>query len=272
MGTSPKPYGNRPYIWIARFNVLTCVYSTVLWGINIYPYKVKYMANQLKKKINVKQSNELTEAAYHLSLKSKRVLWLCLMQTYFTEDNDDASPVFNVAVSDYEDIFNISRNQASRDVKEGVIELSRASILFYPKNGRNDIRALPWLIEAGGRSSKGQWEIEFNPRVMPYLYVLGNQFTTYSLRDCGSLKNPRTVRLYESLCQFRSTGIWKTSHEWLADRFVLPDSQRNNSAELKRSFLEPALRQINDKTPLKVTYQADNNGKMIFNIYQKNGV
>ncbi|WP_252515206.1 RepB family plasmid replication initiator protein [Candidatus Pantoea bituminis] len=52
-------------------------------------------------------------------MKSKRVLWLCLMQTYFSDDNDDANPVFNVAVSDYEDIFNISRNQASRDVKEG---------------------------------------------------------------------------------------------------------------------------------------------------------
>ncbi|MFT2869318.1 RepB family plasmid replication initiator protein, partial [Escherichia coli] len=42
------------------------------------------MDKLLNKKIKVKQSNELTEAAYYLSLKAKRVLWLCLMQTYFT--------------------------------------------------------------------------------------------------------------------------------------------------------------------------------------------
>jgi len=227
------------------------------------------MANVLKKKINVKQSNELTEAAYHLSLKAKRVLWLCLMQTYFTDEEESANPIFTVAVADYEDIFNVSRNQASRDVKEGVFELSRSAIIFYPKTGRHDVIARPWLTEAGGRSSKGLWEIEFNHKVLPYLYVLGSQFTTYSLRDCGSLKNPRTVRLYESLCQFRSSQIWGTSHDWLSERFMLPESQKSNLAELKRTFLEPALRQINDKTPLRVSYQADSNGKLIFNIYPK---
>jgi len=227
------------------------------------------MANALKKKINVKQSNELTEAAYHLSLKAKRVVWLCLMQTYFTEEEESVNPVFTVAVSDYEDIFGISRNQASRDVKDGVIELSRSSVIFFPKTGRHDMVARPWLTEAGGRSNKGLWEIEFNHKLLPYLYILNNQFTTYSLRDCGSLKNPRTVRLYESLSQFKSTGIWATSHEWLSERFMLPDTQRNNAAELKRTFLDPALRQINELTPLKVSYQADKNGKLIFNIHLK---
>lgn len=110
------------------------------------------------------------------------------MQTYFTDEEESANPIFTVAVADYEDIFNVSRNQASRDVKEGVFELSRSAIIFYPKTGRHDVIARPWLTEAGGRSSKGLWEIEFNHKVLPYLYVLGSQFTTYSLRDCGSLK------------------------------------------------------------------------------------
>jgi plasmid replication initiation protein len=230
------------------------------------------MAKSLKKKINVKQSNELTEAAYHLSLKGKRVLWLCLMHTYFTQDEDSTTPVFTVAVSDYEEIFNVSRNQASRDVRQAIDELSCSRILFYPKSGPHDIVSRPWLAEAGARTSKGLWEIEFNYKVLPYLYVLGNQFTTFSLRDCGSLKNPRTVRLYESLCQFKSSGIWVTSHDWISERFMLPESQRQNVAELKRTFLEPALRQINDRTPLAVTYQAESSGKLVFSIHSKSGL
>ena len=99
------------------------------------------MDKLLNKKIKVKQSNELTEAAYYLSLKAKRVLWLCLMQTYFTasvsEDDDEMAVLgdstFKVKVADYQQIFQVSRNQAIKDVKEGVFELSRSAVIFYPK-------------------------------------------------------------------------------------------------------------------------------------------
>jgi len=226
------------------------------------------------KKINIKQANELTEAAYHLSLKAKRILWLCLMQTYFTnapddQDDDEGSlgeSVFKVAVADYMNIFAVSRNQAIKDAKEGVFELSRSSVIFYPKEGRYDCVARPWLTEAGSRSARGIWEIEFNYKLLPYIYGLTSQFTTYSLKDCGSLRNPRTIRLYESLAQFKSSGIWVTTHEWLNDRFLLPDSQKKNVAELKRSFLDPAIKQINEKTPLRANYKIEESGKFVFNI------
>jgi plasmid replication initiation protein len=111
------------------------------------------MDKLLNKKIKVKQSNELTEAAYYLSLKAKRVLWLCLMQTYFTasvsEDDDEMAVLgdstFKVKVADYQQIFQVSRNQAIKDVKEGVFELSRSAVIFYPKEGRFfDCVARPW--------------------------------------------------------------------------------------------------------------------------------
>ena len=235
------------------------------------------MDKLLNKKIKVKQSNELTEAAYYLSLKAKRVLWLCLMQTYFTalvsEDDDEMAVLgdstFKVKVADYEQIFQVSRNQAIKDVKEGVFELSRSAVIFYPKEGSFDCVARPWLTEAGSRSARGIWEIEFNHKLLRYIYGLTNQFTTYSLRDCGSLRNPRTIRLYESLAQFKSSGLWVTTHAWLNDRFVLPESQQKNLAELKRSFLDPALKQINEKTPLLAKYSIDDSGKFLFSIIDK---
>ena len=235
------------------------------------------MDKLLNKKIKVKQSNELTEAAYYLSLKAKRVLWLCLMQTYFTasvsEDDDEMAVLgdstFKVKVADYQQIFQVSRNQAIKDVKEGVFELSRSAVIFYPKEGRFDCVARPWLTEAGSRSARGIWEIEFNHKLLRYIYGLTNQFTTYSLRDCGSLRNPRTIRLYESLAQFKSSGLWVTTHAWLNDRFLLPESQQKNLAELKRSFLDPALKQINEKTPLLAKYSIDDSGKFLEEYVEK---
>ncbi|MGN9801688.1 replication initiation protein (plasmid) [Klebsiella pneumoniae] len=103
----------------------------------------------------------------------------------------------------------------------------------------------------------------------PTICNSANQFTTYSLRDCGSLRNPRTIRLYESLAQFKSSGLWVTTHAWLNDRFLLPESQQKNLAELKRSFLDPALKQINEKTPLLAKYSIDDSGKFLFSIIDK---
>ncbi|MBL1691718.1 replication initiation protein, partial [Klebsiella pneumoniae] len=52
-------------------------------------------------------------------------------------------------MADYEQIFQVSRNQAIKDVKEGVFELSRSAVIFYPKEGSFDCVARPWLTEAG---------------------------------------------------------------------------------------------------------------------------
>ncbi|EQB9287472.1 replication initiation protein, partial [Escherichia coli] len=65
------------------------------------------------------------------------------------------------------------------------------------------------------------------------------------------------------------TGVWITTHDWLCERFMLPASQKNNIAEMKRTFLEPALKKINEKTPLKVTYTTEEDGRLLFNFLDK---
>ncbi|WP_273759668.1 replication initiation protein [Pantoea ananatis] len=226
-----------------------------------------------KKKVSIKQSNELTEAAYYLPLQAKRVLWLCLMQAYFSEASEDFEsdvlPLFTVSVSDYVKYFNVATAMASRDVKSGVKALGESTVTFYPKDGEFEQVTRPWLSEAGMKRGRGSWQIEFNYKVMPFLVGLSSQFTTYSLYDCGQLNSVKVIRLYESLCQFRSSGTWITDHEWLCERFMLAESQKTNKAEMKRTFLEPAIKKINEKTPLKVSYKTLDDGKFMFSVLDK---
>lgn len=145
-----------------------------------------------KKSVNISQSNELTEAAYYLPLQAKRVLWLCLIQCYqLKDDTDSVSPVFTVLVAGYQKYFKESVDTASSDVKKG--------------------------------AENGKLKIEFNYKVMPYLIGLTSQFTPYSLYDCGIINSVRVIRLYESLCQYHSSGVWVTTPEWLSERFMLPN-------------------------------------------------
>ena len=213
--------------------------------------------------LKISQSNELTEAAYYLPLQAKRVLWLCLMQTYYQQEHPG---LFTVRVADYQRYFKVSQATASTDVRKGIDELGNRQVTFFPSEGEYEEVRRPWLAEAGLKRGRGQWNIEINPKVMPYLTGLTSQFTTYTLLDCGRINSVRVIRLYESLCQYRSTGIWVTSASWLADRYELPDSQRANFAEMKRTFLLPAMEKINTLTPLKVSMKEENNGKLVFSI------
>jgi len=222
-----------------------------------------------KKRVSIKQSNELTEAAYYLPLQAKRVLWLCLMQAYFSQRDGELSPdevpPFTVTVADYIKYFNVATAVASRDVKNGIKALGQSCVTFYPRDGEFEQVTRPWLAEAGMKHGRGAWQIEFNYKVIPFMVGLSSQFTTYSLYECGQLNSIRIIRLYESLCQYRSTGIWITDHAWICERFMLASSQKQNRAEMKRTFLDPAIKKINDKTPLKVSYQVHEDGRFIFN-------
>lgn len=155
---------------------------------------------------------------------------------------------------------------ASRDVKSGVKPLGESTVTFYPKDGEFEQVTRPWLSEASMKRGRGSWQIEFNYKVMLFLVGLSSQFTTYSLYDCGQLNSVKVIRLYESLCQFRSSGTWITDHKWLCEQFMLAESQKTNKAEMKRTFLEPAIKKTNEKTPLKVSYKTLDDGRFLLRV------
>ncbi|EDY2030058.1 RepB family plasmid replication initiator protein [Salmonella enterica] len=215
----------------------------------------------------ISQSNELTEAAYFLSLQSKRVLWLCLLECYKQGKNlKDFGNEFTVLVSDYQETFEVGKVAASNDVKRGIEDLLGKYVKFYDPQGEYPEIYRPWLAEAGHRVARGKWTLTFNPLITPFMTGLSQQFTTFSLYDARKLNSPRIIRLYENLCQFRSSGIWLTSHAQLAERYDLPESQRLHFSEMKRTFLDPAIKKINAHTALKASYKAMDDGRLIFTI------
>lgn len=220
------------------------------------------------KKNLIVQSNEITEAAYYLSLQAKRVIWICLSQIRRDAEHDGS---FVVHVSDYQKLFNVSGPVASLDVKQALSEISKSTVTFHPKVGEYEEIERPWLSETAVKRGRGSYRVEFNSKLMPYVQGLSEQFTSFYLAECGKINNSRTIRLYESLCQFRSSGVWAVTPGWLSERYQLPKSQQENFAEMKRGFIEPAIKRINKETPLMVSYitRQDDSGKVVkvvFNI------
>lgn len=47
---------------------------------------------------------------------------------------------------------------------------------------------------------------------------------------------------------------------------MLPESQRSNFAEMKRTFINPVLKKINANTPLKAAMKQNDDGRLVFTI------
>jgi hypothetical protein len=212
------------------------------------------ISKQKSKQMIVTQSNELTEAAYYLPLQGKRVLWLCLADIPpFAEEHDGS---FLVSVDSYSKTFGVTIETASNHVKEGASQLI-SPVWFADKDDPSlDEEGVPWLYKVASRKKRGYWQLQFHPDILPYVLGLKRKYTSFNILNCGAFKNTRQIRLYESLSQYKSSGYWTVEPEWLADKFKLPKSQRNNAGELKRRFLEPALKVINANTPIEADYKA----------------
>jgi len=49
----------------------------------------------------------------------------------------------------------------------------------------------------------------------------------------------------------------------------LPQSQKSNFAEMKRTFIVPALKKIAENTPISASMSESDEGKLIFTIVSK---
>ena len=108
----------------------------------------------------------------------------------------------------------------------------------------------------------------FGTDMVPYLSQLSAQFTRYALADVAKMDSAYGIRLYELLCQWRDAGEREVSIEWLRDAFQLGDKYPAIK-DFKRWVLDPAVAQINEHSPLQVSWTQRKTGRKVTHIHFK---
>lgn len=97
---------------------------------------------------------------------------------------------------------------------------------------------------------------------MPYLTQLKGQFTKVVIKNISRLSRSYSIRIYEILQQFRSTG----------ERFIALDDFRsmlqidekyNDFKTLNRSLIKPSIAELNQKSDLAVTVEPIKKGRTV---------
>lgn len=189
-----------------------------------------------RKKIAV-QSNALINARYDMTAFQKKIL-LYIIAKIQPDDKDFQN--YTINVKDFVD----EADYKSKMLYEKLRKDTKALISkVYEIEEPDGLLQVAILAKAKYIKNKGQIQVAFAPDLKPYLLQLKEQFTATPLRYVMSFKSSHSIRIYEMLQQFKSTGYFVVTLEELKHRLNLENKYKTYTL-FKRRVIEQAQKEL----------------------------
>lgn len=219
------------------------------------------------------KSNALVEACYRLSVVEQRIMLACIAQVRRDEPITD-EVLYTVTAQQIAEMSGTSSKQAYRELHGAALRLKRREVrLTQEPNGqgrKRKVMVTGWVQTIIYVESEGRIELRFTKDMLPYLSELTQQFTKYALADVAKMTSAYAIRLYELLIQWDGIGKREVSVEQLRDFLQLED-RHSLMGDLRRWVIEPAIEQINEHSPLQVSYEQRKTGRKVTHLTFKFG-
>lgn len=212
----------------------------------------------------VYKSNALVEASYRLSVYEQRIILGCIAQVRRDEPLTDQQ-LYTVSAQQIAKDAGVSVDRAYQHLKTASERLFRREVTLHEApngEGGAKVRLTRWVQEVVYQEAQGTIALRFSQPMVPYLSQLTEQFTRYALTDVARMDSAHAIRLYELLCQWRDAGEREVSIEWLREAFQL-EGKYPAIKDFKRWVIEPAVKQINELSPLWVKWSQRKTGRRV---------
>jgi plasmid replication initiation protein len=238
--------------------------------------------------------NSIVKASYNLSVSEQRLLLSALAQIPKNEPIDPKQAYYITR----DDFIRLGANadQATRDIRNATKDLMKKTLLIetnagvlefhwlsevlrfdknadarlklkYPnpedyKNYLNGLRKYNLLesLPFGRHSDDIVARVVFDSRILPLLSELKANFTQFLLDDVAGFGSVYSFRCYQMMMQFKSTGYCKISLEDLRYSLALFEKYEATK-DLRKWVIDTAIKEINEKTPYKVSYELIKSGR-----------
>lgn len=211
-------------------------------------------------KNQVVKSNQVIEASYQLSAVEQRIVLAAISRIPKNQPITD-DELYPVSVNELQ-LLGVHEKTAYRDLKEGINRLYERSINLSVDDKSIKMR---WVQEIQFLDSQSVIGIRFSKPILPFISNLSREFTKYALSDIAGINSGYGIRIYELLVQYRQIGKREISIDNL--RTMLEIGKKYPLfADFKRRVIDTAVDQINEYSPLKVTYEQKKTGRKVTHI------
>lgn len=217
------------------------------------------------KDLRVYKANAVVEASYDLSVAEHRLLLAC-----FTQIGREATDerLYRVYARDIAELADIPAPDAYRDAAVATERLYERSVeVFEGPNGTAPPkkRKFRWIQEAVYAEGEGYVDVRLSTSILPYVNNLLEQYTVYHMQDVARMTSRYAIRVYELLVQWRRRGNREVDIQWLRRRLGTSDKYPNFK-DFRRRVIEPAVQQVNARSPLHVEWKLHKTGRRVTHI------
>ena len=220
------------------------------------------MLVQMNQELEIRQHNALTNARYEYTELQLDLFFFIISKLR----KDEKDTIYQLDIRELSSLTGKRYNgaylhKATADMGSRMLEVEDAK----------EYRQI-WMFQQI-RYIKGEGIIEFDltKYVLPYLFQLKNNFTSYELAAALRLTSKYAKRIYQICSQWKDLG--ETKKYDLQDfkkMLGLLDEKGNEKMErisqLREKVLDVAVKQINEHTELNVSYTLEKRGKTFKNI------
>lgn len=204
----------------------------------------------------VVKTNRLNMAIQNLSLAEIRLMQLAIIDARETQTGISADTPLIISALRYAKAFDVDRSTAYQVLKSAENTLFERRFSFLDE--RNLKIKSRWVSQAVYIPDHGIIEIMLTPAVVNEVTRIDgkpNPFTRFLLEHTAMLNSVYSVRLYELLIQHRTNPKTPTFDlETFRGQLGLGVNEYKRMSDFKRRVLDSAVKEINEKTDLKISY------------------
>lgn len=202
----------------------------------------------------VVKDNKLIEAHYKLTKLEQHIV---LAMVSKIKKDDVEFKRYKMSIKEF---FGADYGSKYDKMKEATERLMQKIIKIKEPDG---LLQVAWLSSAKYYEGEGVVELEFSPRLKPYLLQLKEKFTAYELANVIEFKSTYSIRIYELLKQYENI---KSRTVTLDELQKMMGTEYKNFYDIKRFVIETAKKELKEKADIYFTYNPIKLGRKVNSI------
>lgn len=220
----------------------------------------------LNSSYQVVQANQLIGGKQALKVNSAKLIRSAIMQV--VAEDEELKP-YVVTISELSKLFGVSESNLYRDINDITDDIISNPVQIRYQSGKKVAWVkIPWVSKCEYNSDIGV-AIKLNDELKPFLINLKEHYTQYTLDNILSMKSVYAIRIFEMLQEKITTKLLPKGGKdiTLSVQYIRECTDTEDKYEkishFKSRVIDPAVKEINEKTVYRVSYENIKSGKTV---------